>query len=591
MIRRVHANNERFRNVEFTSGLNIVLADRASEATQKDTRNGLGKSTLINIIHFCLGSRENPNTGLRVSELKDWRFTLDTQIRGEAVSVDRAIDLPNKVVSDAPESWFGQESTAGSDSTPGQIGLVLSVKTRRSVNDWKALLGWAMYNIQPGTTSTESVTFRNLVSYDIRRNQFHNPFENYPRQFQRDLQISNAYLLDMNWEHAAAWQRLKDRKKDVDAINRAINDGENLLANMLGSPGELETERVRLKSAVERTDEELKLFQVHPQYLEIQSEANDLTRAIHDLNNRAIQLRRLIDFHDKSVAEEAPAHDYKVVELYEHAGADLPGPVVKRLEDVRVFHAQITRNRRDYLRSEATRLQQDLSDTNSEIRRLSERRSKLMKVLDTHGALEEYSELQGRNTQQRSKLEAVENRIEQLESIETKTSRISIEREQLYLDAQRDLKERTALTTAQALFNSNSEALYEAPGNLIVDLDRQSGYKFRIDIKREGSSGIDKMKVFCYDLMRAELWSAREIRPGFLIHDSDIFAGVDERQVARALELAERKSRECGFQYIVCLNSDQVPRDEFSEDFDFDSFVRLTLTDDSPEGSLLGMRF
>jgi len=44
-----------------------------------------------------------------------------------------------------------------------------------------------------------------------------------------------------------------------------------------------------------------------------------------------------------------------------------------------------------------------------------------------------------------------------------------------------------------------------------------------VEIERSGSQGIDSMKVFCYDLVLAQLWSQREGKPGFLIHDSMIF--------------------------------------------------------------------
>ncbi len=99
------------------------------------------------------------------------------------------------------------------------------------------------------------------------------------------------------------------------------------------------------------------------------------------------------------------------------------------------------------------------------------------------------------------------------------------------------------------------------------------------------------MMVFCYDLMMAELWAEKGSGPGFLIHDSTIFDGVDERQVAKGLALAERKSRECGFQYICCLNSDAVPWDELPEEIDFRSHVRLELSDEGDDGGLFGMRF
>ena len=143
---------------------------------------------------------------------------------------------------------------------------------------------------------------------------------------------------------------------------------------------------------------------------------------------------------------------------------------------------------------------------------------------------------------------------------------------------------------AKTLFIDNSQALYQLPGRLMIDINI-NGFQFNVDISRDGSVGIDNMKIFCYDLMLAELWSEKEKSPNILIHDSIIYDGVDERQVALALELAANKSEECGFQYICTLNSDTIPWSEFSSDFDFDSFVRLTLTDDSDEGKLLGIQF
>ena len=80
MIRKVFANNPSFKVVEFHSGFNVVLADRTKESTKKDSRNGLGKSTLIEIIHFCLGARALRGKGLLVDPLKDWAFSIVLQL-------------------------------------------------------------------------------------------------------------------------------------------------------------------------------------------------------------------------------------------------------------------------------------------------------------------------------------------------------------------------------------------------------------------------------------------------------------------------------------------------------------------------------
>ena len=67
--------------------------------------------------------------------------------------------------------------------------------------------------------------------------------------------------------------------------------------------------------------------------------------------------------------------------------------------------------------------------------------------------------------------------------------------------------------------------------------------------------------------------------------------GVDSRQRAAALERAHEVSEATGTQYICALNSDMIPRDDFSRGFNFDERVRLTLTDKEPAGSLLGFNF
>ena len=54
MIHKIWANDKRFKAVEFSAGLNVILAERTLESGQKDTRNGAGKTTLLNTVHFCL---------------------------------------------------------------------------------------------------------------------------------------------------------------------------------------------------------------------------------------------------------------------------------------------------------------------------------------------------------------------------------------------------------------------------------------------------------------------------------------------------------------------------------------------------------
>lgn len=78
-----------------------------------------------------------------------------------------------------------------------------------------------------------------------------------------------------------------------------------------------------------------------------------------------------------------------------------------------------------------------------------------------------------------------------------------------------------------------------------------SGGALEHHIDGQRSKGITNMQIFCFDLMLTEISLKHGRGPGFLIHDSHLFDGVDERQVAKALQLGAQRAEAAGFQYIV----------------------------------------
>jgi uncharacterized protein YydD (DUF2326 family) len=83
----------------------------------------------------------------------------------------------------------------------------------------------------------------------------------------------------------------------------------------------------------------------------------------------------------------------------------------------------------------------------------------------------------------------------------------------------------------------------------------------------------------------------RGLGPGFLIHDSHLFDGVDERQVAKAFQRAAKMASDLHIQYIVTLNSDALPR-WLPAGFNPDDYILpVRLTDATDDGGLFGMHF
>ncbi len=100
------------------------------------------------------------------------------------------------------------------------------------------------------------------------------------------------------------------------------------------------------------------------------------------------------------------------------------------------------------------------------------------------------------------------------------------------------------------------------------------------------------MQIFCFDLMLTEISLKQGRGPRFLIQDSHLFDGVDERQVAEALQLGSERAEASGFQYIVTMNSDALPREGFRRGLNIlDHVLETKLTDATYTGGLFGLRF
>lgn len=124
----------------------------------------------------------------------------------------------------------------------------------------------------------------------------------------------------------------------------------------------------------------------------------------------------------------------------------------------------------------------------------------------------------------------------------------------------------------------------------MIDIS-EKGYQFNVDIPGGRGGGIGKMKIFCYDLMNMCMQKILGREIDFLVHDSILYEGVDERQVAHAIEQAAAKADFYNFQYIMTINSDMIPYNDFNKEFNFDNYIKLRLSDEDESGSLLGINF
>lgn len=581
MITSVSANKSTFKAVEFRPGLNLIIAERAAASTDFDSRNAVGKTTLLQIIHHCLGA--NISDHLRKPMLREdgWEFTLDLTTPSGIASVTRGI------VNDRVAKVSGVSLPRYLE--PELVGDGVQQVSIQALNVW---LGQQLFNLPVEKPSKYCPTFRNLISYFARREFEVAPYQFISGQPAWDRDVHNAYLLGLDWQPFTELKLLDDRKAVLRTVKQSIRDG--VLRGPQGDPAVIESRRVRADQEIGELERQLQDFKVHPNYREIEEQATAFTAELRVKRNNGFRLRTTLRHYEESLAAEVAPAEGSVVGLFVAAQAELPDEIRKTIEQVEAFHQHVIHNRATFLREECESLKAQIAENEVEEARIAEKRAKALGIIDSFRALDEYNQLHERLADLRHERDKLAEALRQRREIDNTDDEIATERRQVISHGRREHEEQEAIRArAIEYFNNNSRALYGegSHGTLEISFTNRGSFSFNVDIQGEGSQGVEKMKLFCFDLMLAQLWSSRGTTPGFLYHDSHIFDGVDDRQKAAALRLAAQQATKHGFQYICSFNSNDLPSQDLLGGLDLAAHTRLVLTDDGPRGKLLGHDF
>lgn len=588
MIHRIYSDLDSFRELRLRPGLNVLVADKGEASTGRQTRNGAGKSSLVQLIHFLLGETTDDSSIFRADELAPWSFGLDFNLGGTTVQVKRSgTDVGNCLVAPVDNSCGSPEGALD----VGTIGNTIS-------NDaWKSMLGDKIFGLSgdmDGVNKGSTPTFLSLFPYFARRQEsgaFVSHSSHSSDQTSCNQQVAISYILGLDWSLSERFENLRERERTIRTLKRSARQG--TLPGPRGTAASLRSQVAVAESKAREFKQQLDSFNVVPEYQMVEREASQLTREMNrQANENTVDLQYL-DQLKESIESERPPAVSDIESLYREAGILLPKQIERRFDEAVEFHRVVIENRKEHLRSEVQRIEERLDERNKAKAAMGERRAQLMEILDRGGALEQYALLQKKHTRQQAETETLRQELLLVESVESERTKVEIERRQLQERLRQDFQEqKNALEEAVVLFNELSGALYESEraGNLTIDATT-NGPTFKVQIDAQRSRGIKNMQIFCFDIMLSVIATRRNLSPKFLIHDSHLFDGVDERQVARAIQIGRAHAEEYGFQYLVTMNSDALPSEGLIPGFDARDYILPVKLDDTPTGGLFGVRF
>lgn len=563
------ANKKTFRSVHFKpSGVNLILGKQKEPGIADRTRtyNGVGKSLIVALIHFCLGGSEN--SGLEKG-LPGWEFEVRF-ILDEMVHSARRMTSKQKVI------YFDDEEM--------------------TLDSFNRMMEEICFRI---SSRTPFLTFRALIPRFIRpKKESYVSFDTiYKEEKPYQKMLVNSFLLGIDVDLAVRKYELKKRLEDISGKKRSI-EADPDLKDFFGEKGDLEIELKDLEERIEKLAAELSDFRVAENYYKIEQGANYIADILQDLKNRAVIIANAIGNIDRSLALRSDIPVDEVEALYEEAGAVWPSSIKKRVEEVTEFHKRLVRNRETRLTAERARFRGQLSELRSRIAGESRILDDHVQYLGTHGALDQFVALTNRLGDLRAQAQQVRQKRDLLESFTYKIQDIKHELVEENARTIEYLKNNQALLEYNLkTFRSYSREFYpDRSGGIVVDnneKDNQLRFNLNVRLQDDKSDGINEAKIFCYDM--TIMTAHHNHKVDFLFHDSRLFSNIDHRQRAVLFRVAHETTKDCGLQYIASVNEDQLTtiRDQFTEQ-EFASIISdniiMELTDESQESKLLGIQ-
>lgn len=577
MLKVVYSDFPGFKRAEFHAGLNLVLAERAKDSSNKKTRNGEGKSSLVELINFLLGGDASKGSPIRKKPLVDYFFGLELNVSGRDITIERTGRAQRRI--------YVRKGVEHFDVDVDEQG-----RNYISVDEWKRFLGASYFALPRGEVAKDAYpSFRALFSYFARTDGgFSTPSKYFAQQSSGSVQVTLSYLLGLDWSIAKEFDQVRHKEKLIKALNDAANEG--VLGQIFGAASDIRTEILLKSAAADRLRSSLKSFRILPQYEEKERRAAEISRLLSDISGKDASDKEWVAQLELAVEHDFVEGEVSVEELFERASIEVPEVVKRRLEEVREFHGSLVRNRREHLGKEIDEIRGRIASRKLQKDALDIERSEILALLKSHGALDQYMSLQGELSRLDSDVENLRRKLEAVDNLEAKKTELKIERQNLLRNTRIDHSERQArIKEAVLSFAEISSYLYDEPGRLIIDAT-DNGPSFDFDIHAKESVGVNRMQIFCFDMTLMRMWAGRKNRPDFLIHDSHLFDGVDERQKSAALAMGALLAVFNEFQYIVTMNSDDLPKMDAYPWFYSGLFRADVRIDDTPTGGLFGVR-
>lgn len=563
------SDHPKFRTVTFNrTGLSIIIGkkNQSLSSDKEGDSNGVGKTLLLELVDFCLGSK---NSFTSIKEYAEANFILKFELKSKEHIIKRSCD--GKTI------YLNEEK-----------------KTQKQLLDYLNTYG-------PFDFDANSLSFRGLFRWyaRVKKEYCNKPLEFSKQEPEYFVLLQAAYLLNIDCSYIIRKKELRSKeellkrqltffKNNSDAVQKLYktNDNAQIRLQRLN-----DTEIPHLKNALDK-------WEIAENYKDIEKEANDLKIEI----DKKKQQVALIDFQLRGIEKTL---DYKIditkdelLALYDSLTTIFKPEALQNFSNVQAFHNSLHAKRKERLLHDQLELIRQKDDIADKLETLTKAMDKKLQYLKGKKAIDEVLALS-------QQLIDLENQRDQLTEYldfekENKKERNKIkekllkdnEQAQTYLDTKPlDQLDKHYIAFVKELYKN-------ANGGIAItnnDGDNQKRFDLTIRLSGEKAEGIGASMLRCFDWVIFLYGRCKETM-NMLWHDNRLFAHTSEEVRAKWFDFVVRSLKEHpNKQYILSINEEN-----YNSMFEFFSketeeivkqSVKITLSGDDDRNKLLGISF
>lgn len=540
----IQRGNEVIRNIEFTSGLNLIIDDTPSMDT-KSTGNNVGKTTVLKLVDFCLGG--NPDIFTDTENKKDV-YTLV-----QSFLIDEEVLITLNLIEDF--------STDNGNKIEIQRNFLQGKRAIRKINGRSILAKDFEAELERCIMPQKDIkkpTFRQIISHNIRYKD---------GSINNTLKTLNAFTTDIEYEtlylYLLGCTFNEGSKKQ--ALISQINQ-ENLFRKRL----EKNQTKTTYEIALALLEDEIAVLNQKKAFLHLnetlEQDLEQLNIVKYNINKTSsliskLEIRKSLIEESKRELESSISNiDLQQLRvLYCEVVQNISG-IQKKFEDLVAYHNNMVVEKIKYISQDLPSLEKKLCDAHTELSLLLKQEKELTNVMSRGDSFEELEKVIAElNDKYREKGE-YENIISQLNEVEKNIDSLNeqIKTIDQYLfsgDFEELLKEqvkkfnRYFSKISQELYGEKYALTYEK----IVNKKGQQFYKFSA-FNANMSSGKKQGEILCFDLAYILFADKEHIAClHFLLNDKKEL--MHDNQLVKVAEFVQHEN----IQLVISILKDKLP--------------------------------